>query len=73
MSFYELDRPAPSLSERLGALLARIGGFGSGLMTSFAYARMVRILSEMDDASLARIGIDRAGIPAHVDRCLRRG
>lgn len=74
MSFYELDRPAPSattgLRGRVSAFVAPVRDAGRGMMRSIAYARMMRVLHDMDDATLARIGITRAQIPAHVDRCL---
>ena len=76
MSFYELDRPAPSTIDRIGAspmgaALARLRAAGSSWMTSIAYARMMRAMYEMDDATLARIGVARADIPAYVEKCLR--
>lgn len=38
------------------------------------YARMLRVLTEMSDGELARLGIARADIPAHAERLLgRRG
>ena len=79
MSFYELDRPAapaPGIVDRLGAVVARgfapVRNAGRSAMHSLAYARMMQVMHAMDDETLARIGITRAQIPAHVDRCLTR-
>jgi len=74
MSFYELDRPAaPSttgLSARVGAFFAPARKAGRNALRSMAHARMTRVMHDMDDATLARIGITRAQIPAHVEACL---
>ncbi len=71
MSFYELDRPAaPGLLDRVIGYLAAIRRVGKGAMRSLAYARMMRVMAEMDDESLAQIGLTRAQIPAYVERCL---
>ncbi len=72
MSFYELDRPAASLADRIGGFFAPVRAYGAGLMQSLAYARMMRVMYEMDDRTLTRIGITRADIPAYVDKCLSR-
>ena len=72
MSFYELDRPVPVPAKRAGTYLARIRAFWSGMIDSIAYARMMRVMHEMDDATLAKIGVARADIPAYVNRCLGR-
>ena len=75
MSFYELDRPAapaPGFFERVGMVFNSIRNAGNSTMYSMAYARMIRVMYDMDDETLARIGITRAQIPAHVDRCLTR-
>ncbi len=72
MSFYELDRPAPALADRIGGFLAPVRAWGAGLVQSIAYARMMRAMYEMDAQTLARIGIARSDIPAYVDQCLSR-
>lgn len=72
MSFYELERPAPALADRIGAFFAPVRAYGAGLVQSIAYARMMRVMYEMDERTLTRIGITRADIPAYVDQCLSR-
>jgi len=76
MSFYELDRPAvpaPGILDRIGKVFTAISNAGNGAMYSMAYARMIRVMYDMDDETLARIGITRAQIPARVERCLADG
>lgn len=71
MSFYELDRPATSgQMTRIGGIFAPLRAMVASMARSFAYARMIRAMYEMDDATLARIGVTRAQIPAYVDQCL---
>lgn len=78
MSFYELDRPAtrtaPGITDRIGAFAATVFApvrtAGRNALRSLAYARMMRVMYDMDDSTLARIGITRAQIPAHVDKCM---
>jgi len=73
MSFYELDRPAAAttgLSARIGAFFTPVRVAARSMMRTMAYGRMMRTMYDMDDATLARIGITRAQIPAHVDLCL---
>ena len=71
MSFYELDRPAaPGFAERLAGLFTPLRNTSKNAFRSFTYGRMMRVMTEMDDATLARIGITRAQIPAHVAKCL---
>jgi len=72
MSFYELDRPTPGIADRIGGFFAPVRAYGAGLLQSIAYARMMRVMYEMDERTLTRIGITRADIPAYVDRCLSR-
>ncbi len=72
MSFYELDRPGVALADRIGAFFAPVRAYGAGFVRSIAYARMMRVMYEMDDRTLTRIGIKRADIPAYVDQCLTR-
>jgi|GEM_PF-2213433 len=75
MSFYELDRPAApttGLTDRIGGFFTTIRTGVSGTMRSLAMARMMRVLFEMDDETLARIGVTRSQIPAYADQCLSR-
>jgi uncharacterized protein YjiS (DUF1127 family) len=66
-TFYELDAPRRSVVSGLAARIAR--GVG-GTIRSMQYARMVHALSELSDAHLAAIGLDRRDIPRHAQDCV---
>lgn len=54
-------RPAASLRE----VFASFRAFASAMVQGMQIARMVRVLNEMSDADLARIGVARADVPAY--------
>ncbi len=73
MSFYELERPRATtgLFDRIKAPFAALKRGAHSVLESIAYARMMSVMYRMDDATLAKIGITRADIPAYVAKCLR--
>ncbi|MFN3613902.1 MAG: hypothetical protein ACK4WC_05010 [Rubrimonas sp.] len=54
-------RPAAPLRE----IFASLGAFFKAMVQGMQIARMVRVLNEMSDADLDRIGVKRADIPAY--------
>ncbi len=73
MSFYELDRPGSTngLLDRLAAPFTAIRRRINSFFESMTYARMMSVMYQMDDETLAQIGITRADIPTYVAKCLK--
>lgn len=70
MSFYELERPTPSLAERAKAAFAPVKTWFTGLFDTLNYSRLMSVLYNMDDATLGKIGITRDQIPAYARKCI---
>lgn len=57
------------LSTPLG-VFDRVGAWFARLTKSMQYAQMMRALSQLDNAQLAKIGIRRSDIPAYAEKAV---